>query len=171
MRYRNFAIIIYILSISIPISIIQLYLINDQLLAHLLIPAVIITIIYVIAFVYGLIQKKKIFILSLPIYILTFILFFKAVQFQDKNSLRTADEIIILIEKYKVDHNHYPGSLKQLNGKYISSVPKNWRGLIPYDYLYFYDTTNHSFSLNQKFGKHGGRVWQSSMGSWDYYGD
>lgn len=171
MRYRNFAILIYILSISVPISTIQLYLINDQLFAHLLILVAIITIIYVLVFTYSLIQKKKIFILSLPIYILTFFLFFKTVQFQDKSNLKAADEIINLIEKYKVEHNHYPSSLEQLKGKYISNVPQNWRGLIPYDYLYFYDTTNHSFSLNQKFGKYGGRVWQSSIGSWDYYGD
>ncbi len=171
MKYRNLHILIYILSICTPIGFIQLYLINDRLLPILLITITIITLLYVVVLIYGLYYKKRVYILTMPLYIFTFFIFFKIVQFQDKSNIKKADNLILLIEEYKKDNHGYPNSLTQLEGKYINSVPKIWRGLIPSDYLYYFDTINNSFSLTHKFGKHGGKTWQSSMGSWDYYGD
>jgi hypothetical protein len=170
MKQSTINLIIYTISICIPIAIIQLYLINDQLIAHLIIAMVIITIIYGIAFVYGLNHKKRAYILSLPIYILTFVIFFKIVQYQSVANNKTGEELIILIEKYKEDHKSYPYSLTQLEDKYISKTPKIWMGLISSNYIYYYDTRNNSFSLDEKYGRFG-RVWQSSMGSWNHYGD
>lgn len=162
--------LIYLASICIPTILIQTYLINDQLLVYLLISFVITIIILVYVFIYGLKKKIKSNILPLPLFIVTFIFFFMIVQYQSDVNNKTSDKLIILIEKYKKDNGNYPHSLTQLEGKYINRTPKIWIGLFPSNYIYYYDMRNNSFSLDQKYGRFG-RVWQSSIGSWDYYGD
>ncbi|WP_461791288.1 hypothetical protein [Pedobacter sp.] len=115
-------------------------------------------------------KKIKSYILSFPVYIISFFCFFKVVQFQDERNFTTANKLIALIEDHKKSNLNYPNALSELEGKYINCTPKIWRGLMASDYLYYYDKVNHSFSLTIKLGN-AGKTWQSSIGSWDYFGE
>jgi energy-coupling factor transporter transmembrane protein EcfT len=171
MKHKNIALLVCSFSIFLPILTIQLYLLNVQTLPNLLILSFIFIVIIGALFLHGIRIKRWVYVISLPLVIITFFIFLKIVNYQDKLNTNTADYLIVLIEKYKSENKQYPTSLAQLRGRYVKSIPKIWLGLVPVEYIYYFDKKNKSFSLTKRFGKYEGNTWQSSLGSWDYYGD
>lgn len=115
------------------------------------------------------IRKRDIYlILLLPFYALSFFIFFKIINIQFKNSENNASKIIVSLEYYKKEKGEYPNKLSFLEPKYLSNVPKIWFGVFSEDYFYRYDAKNQSFSLALQSEGKTGKIWESSLGQWQF---
>jgi hypothetical protein len=69
----------------------------------------------------------------------------KAAAFNRDKAIVKAGPLIAAIEKYKTEHGEYPGRLEELEGKYISKIPRlNAMNIRPYQY----EKRNGSFQLS-----------------------
>lgn len=171
MKNKLFRNLLISIGISLPMLLLQLYMINGLWLPQLLLILLLTLGIYIGLFVYGLNKKRNAYVALLPLSLLFFFSFFKLIQYQSEKGMTDGDRLVALLEKYKKEHGIYPNELEELEGKYIDHIPKNWSGVIAYPYLYYVSQKNKAFTINDTFGDYGGRIWDSTNGSWDYYGD
>jgi hypothetical protein len=126
------------------------------------------TIFFIIYFSIGIRKRNAYLILSLPIYVISFFLFIKIINIQYANSENNASKIITRLEHYKKEKGSYPTNLSILEPKYLSNVPKIWFGFFSENYLYRYDAKDKSFSLAIQFRSKPNKIWESSLGQWQF---
>lgn len=102
-------------------------------------------------------DKKIIPILIWTVPILTFIFSMWGSGFAREISrtiaINNADKLIIAIENYKRNHNHYPDDISNLKPEYLKSIPQPWiMGISGYNYEKKENNYNLTFTQNVIIG-------------------
>ncbi|KQB99367.1 hypothetical protein [Pedobacter sp. Hv1] len=161
--------IVCILGVLVPFSLVHFWHEDEDKFPTALSLSIIFALIYLICFFIGVFKKRVILILSLPVYIVSFILLFQLVNYQtDRNELN-AEKLIKSLEQYKLKTGEYPDSLTELKPYYISNIPKVWFGMYSKEYGYSFNQKNESYSLSIQIGTQPYKIWESSMGVWQFF--
>jgi len=68
-------------------------------------------------------------------------------------AIKNADKLIIAIENYKRNNNHYPEAISNLRPEYLKSIPKPWiMGISDYNYEKKENNFNLTFTQNVIIG-------------------
>lgn len=162
--------IICLLAFLIPVALIHFWHQNEYRLETATPLAWIFACIYVICFFIGIWKKKRYLIISLPVYIISFVLLFQLINFQSRRNEENADKLIKTLEAYKAKKGKYPNSLSELKPDYVSTVPKIWFCLFSNNYGYNYLPNENSYSLSIQIGNTKPyKIWESSMGVWQFF--
>lgn len=157
------------LGVFIPFSLIHFWHNDEDKFSAALILSVIFALIYLICFLIGIFKRKIYLILSFPIYIISFILLFIVINMQSRRNEANAEQLIKSIENYKIKEKSYPKTLLELQPKYQPAVPKVWFGVFSKEYGYSVNKKYGSYSLSIQVSNRPYKIWESSMGAWQFF--
>jgi hypothetical protein len=118
--------------------------------------------------IYGLIKNKDALILTLPLYMISFLLCYLCINTQLESNYTNASILIKNLESYKKREGHFPKSLPELYPNYISKMPKEWYGLTYSNFTYSTNQNMQTYQMAIKRSKIQYNIYESSIGVWQF---
>jgi len=160
--------IILALSILTPPILMQIWQANFDILNKILFVYAIFFVAFIISLIIGIRQRNIFSLLALPFFIISFFLCYLIINIQSNRSLKSAEQIISFLEKYKDKNGAYPTKIVSLTPDYLKKIPRQWFMLTSRDYRYSYDSRNKVFSIERCWGVNVTHIWISGSNEWQF---